>query len=218
MTLRRAILATATSAVLALAMGTSASAADSPFTQQKLTLSSTVSTKTAVNDECVAAVSAAIAAGATDASLDLCNRTQTLSATPARRVTATDLASARDSLSAGEYAELSAAVNAGTLRSKDYRHEQINGADMEVQYGTYYYDGERAWIKATYRGVRGTHKCVNSYAVGIGVELVSCDDSGSTYQRKVYMTWKFSALFKGFPVTWNETYTLNVTAQGSMWI
>jgi hypothetical protein len=217
MRLRRAIFVAATTAVLALAAGAPANAADSPFTQQKLTLSSTVSTKTVVNDECVAAVSAAIAAGATDASLDLCSRTVTLSTTSARRVTATDLASARGSLSAGEYAELSAAVNAGTLRTKDYRQEQINTTDMEVQYGTFYYDGERAWIKATYRGVRGTHKCTNPYAAGVGVELISCDDSGSTYQRKIYMTWKFSALFKGFPVTWNETYTLNATAQGSLW-
>ncbi|GEL98141.1 hypothetical protein CTE05_16880 [Cellulomonas terrae] len=31
--------------------------------------------------------------------------------------------------------------------TKAYRQEQINGADMETQYGTYYYyDRVRAWV------------------------------------------------------------------------
>jgi hypothetical protein len=217
MRIRHAIFAATTTAVLALGVGAPAHAAEFPFEQQKLTLSSTVSTTTVVNDECVAAVSAAIADGATDLSTDVCSRTVKLSAAPARRVTASQLAAAQGNLSEGEYAAMSASVNAGTLRSRDFRQEQINGADMETQYGTYYYDGERAWLKATYRGVRGSHSCVNNYAVGMGVELVDCSDSGSTYQRRIYAKWRFSLIAKGVPVTWIETYALNATAQGSMW-
>jgi hypothetical protein len=216
MTFRRAIFAAATSAVIALAMGAPAQAADSPF-PKAASLSTTVSTKTVVNDECVAAVTAAIAAGDTDVSVDVCTRAVTLSASPARRVTATELASARDSLSAADYAELSAAVNAGDVRSKAYRQEQINGSDMEVQYGTFYYDGARAWISATYRGVRGSHSCVSNYAVGLAVEKVACSDNGGTYDRKIYATWRFSIISKFVPINWTETYSLNVSGQGSIW-
>ena len=216
MKFRHAFLTVATTTVLAVAAGIPAQAATPlpPLVDRSLT---TASTKTVTSDECVEAVAAAIAAGATDASTDVCTRTATLTTSPARRVTASELASARGSLSAAEYVAMSAAVNAGALYTKDFRQEQLNITDTEVQYGHFYYDGERAWIKATYRGVRGTHKCVVSYNVGIGVELTECSDSGSTYQRRIYAKWKFSALFNGFPVSWSETYALNATAQGSLW-
>jgi hypothetical protein len=216
MRLRSAIFAAATSAVLALAMGAPAHAAESPF-PKGASLSPTVSTKTVVNDQCVAAVSAAIADGATDLSVDVCTRTVALSVAPARRVTANELASARGSLSAAEYAELSAAVNAGTVRSKAYRQEQINGADKESQYGTFYYDGAKVWISASYRGVKGSHKCVSDYAVGLDVSLVECADSGGTYDRTIYAKWRFSIIHKVVPINWVETYSLNVSAQGSIW-
>lgn len=216
MRIRHALFAATTVAVLAVGAAAPANAADSPFVQQKLTVGTTT-TKTTTNPECVDAVSAAIAAGATDATLDVCTRTAKLTVSPGRRVTQTDLAAAKDSLTAGEYAEMSAAINAGTLYSKEFRQEQYNITDTEVQYGYFYYDGERAWIKATYRGVKGQHKCVVSYMVGIGVELSECSDSGSTYQRRIYAKWKFSAITNGFPVAWYETYALNATAQGSLW-
>ena len=88
---------------------------------------------------------------------------------------------------------------------------------MESQFGRFYYDGARAWISATYRGVRGSHSCVNDYAVGLAVSLVECGDSGGTYDRRIYAKWRFSIVHKVVPISWVETYALNVSAQGSIW-
>lgn len=210
MQIRRGLLATVAAAALTVSLGASAQAA-SPFDKQTLTPTSSV--KTVTNAECVDAVSAAIAAGATDLSTDQCTRTSTLKVSGARTVTAAELASVKDQFTAAEYSELSAAVINGVLRSKNYSQQMNNITDSQTQYGKFYYDGDAAWVTNTRRGVAGTHHCRIDWAAGIGVDLQACGESGSTYTRNIYMTWKY-----GFaPAQWSETHTMYVNGVGSIW-
>ncbi|GEL98142.1 hypothetical protein CTE05_16890 [Cellulomonas terrae] len=37
------------------------------------------------------------------------------------------------------------------------------------------------------------------------------------YERNFYAKWRFSTLHEAVPVSWVETASLNVSAQGSIW-
>lgn len=132
-------------------------------------------------------------------------------------MTKNDLAAAKGSLSPEDYAELSAAVNAGTVHAKNYLQSFNNGTDGETQSGTFYYDGSHAWVDTPYRGINGTHDCHRDWAVGYSVELQSCTDTGSSTQRNLSMRWKFTPFVSAFPISWTESHTLHVNSSGTIW-
>lgn len=123
------------------------------------------------------------------------------------------LVDAQASLSPAEYTSLVVAASAGTVHSRSYSQTINNITDEEKQYGTFYYDGSTVWVTDLYRGYRGSHHCVVNWQVGYSVSLQSCDESGSTSRKYVWMTWMFKPL--SFPIGWTETYTLIVKADGS---
>jgi len=176
----------------------------------------TSTTRTEFNAACVTAITAAQEKGTTDLSTDVCRTTITTASGPATTLSNSDLAAAKESLSANDFLALSRAVAAGTVHSKPYSQTISQITDQETQSGTFYYDGDRAWVTVTYRGYSGTHSCKVDYAVGYNVSNTACSDSGSTSSRKLQMNWDVSVGIKGSPIAWSESYTMHVNSAGTI--
>lgn len=184
-----------------------ASSADAP----------TARSRTTTSQDCLDTVNRAIAAGKTGVSSDMCSTTSTLTVSEERTVTVDDVASAKDALSTQEYRSLMRAAESGEVRSKDYAQSVNNVVNGVTQYGTFYYDGGRAWVAESYRGYQGSHTCQTQWAVGYVVELKKCVDYGSPDERVVQGVWHFSVIPSGGLVNWDETHELHVNATGSIW-
>jgi hypothetical protein len=128
-----------------------------------------------------------------------------------------DISTARLKISKSDFAHLRAAAVLGTLRSRTYSQQRNNITDSETQSGTFYYDGTRAWVATSYRGVSGSHRCSLDWAAGYSVALQGCFDTGSTSQRTIAQQWLFTPFVNGFPLTWSETYSIKVDALGQVW-
>lgn len=210
----RLVAGTVSTAAMAMVFGVMAIAPASAATSPTSTV---VSSKTTTNGECVAAVSSAQKAGDTSVSLDSCTSTVTVSESPEETATPADLAEAKQSLSATQFAQLKAAAAAGSVKKKNYSQGFNNITDKQSQSGVYYYDGSRAWVTAKYRGYQGTHNCVVNWAVGYVVEEKACSESGSNSQRDLYVRWHISAIPSGGFVNWDESHTMHVNATGRIW-
>ncbi len=178
---------------------------------------SLISAKTVTNSDCVNQITKALKAGATGITTAVCTSTVTLKVSTPSAVTPTDLVRARNTMSAGAYSKLATSAAAGAAWSMNYSQSMNNGTDGETQYGTFYYDYSRAWVTVTYLGYTGTHFCKVDWAVGYAVNLVGCTESGTTAQRDLHAQWHFSVFFNGFPVSWDEVYTLHVDSWGTIW-
>lgn len=174
-------------------------------------------TQTHVSQDCIDAIQGAIADGEAGLSTDVCTTTTTLTVGPTETVTLATAQGLKSSMSASDYASLLAAVATTTVRSKPYSQTMNNVTDQERQYGTFYYNGSRAWVTVTYSGRTGTHFRKVDWAVGYAVSLVGCTESGTTSQRNLYAHWKFSLVANESPIAWDEIYTLHVNASGSIW-
>ncbi len=176
-----------------------------------------VSQKTVTNRDCVEKVSAAIESGTANLSLDICTTTLTLTTSAPQTATVADIQVARTVLSPNDYQSLVVAAAAGTVHSKHFSQFQNNGTDSQPQFGTFYYDGSRAWLTQTYRGYNGYHTCQVDYSVGYDITNTACTDSGSPSQRMLTMTWLFKPLGIGGVLSWSETHKMYVNSAGSMW-
>ncbi len=146
-----------------------------------------------------------------------CTRDIVLEVGPVERLTAVDLVAARGSLTPANFATLAAAYATGPVYGKSYSKTWNNLSDAQTQRGKFYYDGSRAWVTYAYRGFDGTHHCEVNWAVAIAVDLVACGEGGSSVQRDLYAQWHYSAIFKGFPVSWDEVHELHVNSRGYIW-
>lgn len=173
--------------------------------------------RTVVNQSCLDQLRAVASRSESTISTDICTSTVVAQTSAARLVTIEDLASAKASLSESDYNSLAVAVAKSTVKAKSYSQTISQITDQERQYGTFYYDGTRAWVTTTYLGYKGTHFCVVDYAIGFSVTKQACTDSGSLIQRDLTMVWKFSLIVAGGPVTWGESYTLHVNRSGAIW-
>lgn len=121
----------------------------------------------------------------------------------------------RSTMNAFEFSTFSEKVAAGEVKSKNY-NQQINQiSDSQTQRGTFYYDGEQAWVTDTYKGYTGFHECVVDWAVAYGVELRDCSESGSLQERRLNMTWHYRPLANPL-LGWDESYSLYVDASGNI--
>jgi hypothetical protein len=190
-----------------LALASPMSTSDSP--------SATTTTK--VDANCELAVKQASAKYKTALPSDLCKRTITTNLGATHVLLTSELQSVSSSLSGSDYLALKASVAAGTVKSRDYSQAINNGTDSETQNGTFYYDGVRAWVTSSYRGVVGSHRCAVNWTVGYSVALQGCFESGSTSDRVLSQQWLFTPFFNGFPLSWSETYSMHVNATGQTW-
>ncbi|MBN9154876.1 MAG: hypothetical protein J0J05_12915 [Microbacterium sp.] len=146
-----------------------------------------------------------------------CTTTVVLSASRPTKVTVEQIQARKSDFASADYASIVVAAAAGAVKSKNYSQTFNNLTDQETQYGKFYYDGSRAWVTSTYRGLKGTHICKVDWAVGYAVSLRSCSESGSTSQRNLSAQWNVAVGIKGSPVSWDEVYTMHVNAAGSIW-
>jgi hypothetical protein len=190
----------------------SASPSSSPLSAGAQTLRATVT-----NSACAVQVQLATARGTAGVSADACTATVVTKSSAASRVTAADLVQAKATLSASEYASLAAAVASATVYHKAYSQTISQITDQEEQYGTFYYNGSRAWVTVSYAGHKGSHYCVVNYAVGYTITKDYCTDGGSTSKRTLTMVWNVAVgLIANGPISWTETYKMYVSASGAI--
>jgi hypothetical protein len=174
-------------------------------------------TSTTTDANCELAVRQASVKYKTALPSDICKRTINTNLGASHVVTIHELQSVISNLSGSDYLALKAAVVAGTVKSRAYSQAINNGTDSETQNGTFYYDGVRAWVTSSYRGVAGSHRCAVNWTVGYSVALQGCFESGSTSERVLSQQWLFTPFFNGFPLSWSETYSMHVNATGQTW-
>lgn len=173
--------------------------------------------RTVVNEDCLAQMRAATSTDGVDGSTNVCTSTLVLRASAARPVTPKDLVGAKASMRSSDYATLLQAMATSSVKAKSYSQTISQITDEERQYGTFFYNGSRAWVTNAYLGFDGTHFCVVNYEFGMGVTNQACTDSGSTTQRNLTMIWKMSLIVSNGPISWSERYDLHVNKSGSIW-
>jgi hypothetical protein len=176
-----------------------------------------VSQVNSISNACEVAVKGAELKARKKLSPEICKVQVVTSYSDAKKMSFSDVERLQGSLSASDYDSLSKAAAAGTVRSRFYLQQVNHITDSETQSGTFYYDGVRAWVTNTYRGVTGSHLCMIDWAVGFGVSPQNCYESGSTSVRILSQQWLMSPFLNGFPISWSETYTLRVNAVGQVW-
>jgi hypothetical protein len=176
-----------------------------------------VSKVNSVSTACEVAMKGAERKAREKLSPDICKVQVVTSYSDAKKISVSDVQHLKGSLSASDYDSLSKAAVAGTVRSRFYLQQVNHITDSETQSGTFYYDGVRAWVTNTYRGMTGSHLCMIDWAVGFGVTPQNCYESGSTSMRILSQQWLMSPFLNGFPISWSETYTLRVNAVGQVW-
>jgi hypothetical protein len=204
----------AATAVLSLCgIATPAQATPAVSLQDK---ASTISV-TGLNGACNAAVLQASIRAKQNLATDVCRETIVTSIGQSRTTTVNEISSLDSKFPTAEFASLTAAVVAGTVKSRTYSQQVNNLTDSETQAGTFYYDGTRAWVTSSYRGVVGSHRCTVNWSVGYSIALQGCYESGSSSVLTLSQQWLFTPFVNGFPVSWSETYSIRVTASGQVY-
>ena len=170
-----------------------------------------------VSKACELAVKSADLKAREKLSPDICESQVVTSYSDAKTLSVSDIQGLRDSLSASDFDSISRAAAAGTVKSRFYLQQGNHITDSETQSGTFYYDGSRAWVTSTYRGLTGTHRCMIDWTAGFGVTAQNCFESGSSSERVLSQQWLMSPFLNGFPVSWSEAYTLRVNSVGQVW-
>jgi hypothetical protein len=184
-----------------------------PANGQTLEVGSTTMTNT--NQDCVRQINQERLLTGSTLTVDVCTTTTTLTIGPEQQVTVADVLPLASKLSQSGYSTLLAAAVAGTVKSKTYLQSMNNVTDGETQTGTFYYDGDRAWVTSSWRGYTGSHICKVDWAVGYTVTKIGCTDTGSPRTRTLSAHWGFRPL-NSF-IYWEEVYTLYVNSAGSIW-
>lgn len=169
------------------------------------------------NSSCVSQIRAAQAQGATHLShlsTDICTVSNVVERSAALPLTGSGLAQAKSTMTASEYSSLVAAAAAGTIYYTQYSQTISQITDQERQYGTFYFNGSKAWVTVTYAGYTGDHRCTLDYAAGYGVSLTDCSDNAWGSGRSERMSWIMSPL--GLPISWTETYEARLAANGGI--
>jgi hypothetical protein len=172
---------------------------------------------TATDSACVQAVEAAQKQGQTGLSVAECTSTITTQSSASTVVTASDLAQARTSMSAGDYASLAAAAATSTIHHKTYSQKVDDGPDQVEQQGTFYYNGSHVWV-GTYDGYKGLHQCIVDFDyVPVTTTITGCPETGSPTNLTLLMYWNVTvgpAFHLG--ANWNESYTMHILASGAI--
>jgi hypothetical protein len=168
-----------------------------------------------ISSECLSAVSTANAklTASQQLSTKQCDRNITVSTSSPAVVSAAQVAA-----DPSAPASLIAAAAAGTVYAKYFYDSIDQGTDVEVQEGTFYYDGTYSWATTYYRGYTGWHQCWVSYAVGYSIDITQCDDWGrqsGTNRERIGMT--VHLLGSWFPVQWHEEYYIYMNKNGATW-
>ena len=175
------------------------------------------SSRTEINQECQAAISAASVRTHQKLPIESCNVVITTSFSGTKLATLAEVNGLKDVLATSDFNSLTKAVALGTVRSRTYLQQINNITDSETQTGTFYYDGVRAWVTQPYRGFVGTHRCQIDWAVGFSVSPQNCYESGSSSVRILSQQWLMTPFFAGVPVSWSQTYSLRVDSLGQVW-
>lgn len=150
------------------------------------------------------------------ASLEDCRVKVTTSISDARTVNVSALGKLQTVLSPSEFQALANAVAAGTVKSKSFRQQSLHASSSLTQWGTFYYDGNRVWVVTPYRGFTGSHFCQVDYVLGFSIQPQNCYDTGSNSSRTIVQQWLVSPFLQGFPVSWAESYSIDVLANGTV--
>lgn len=169
---------------------------------------------------CEVAVQAMLAKGVVNIPNGLCRQSIKLTYSDSKPVTIAELPSLRGKMSTSEFAALTSAVTLGTVKSRTYI-QTVGSVMVESQNGTFYYDGTRVWVTESYRGFTGSHRCQVERAALALVALQNCYETGSTASKKLSQQWLFTVsaevLGVNIPVSWSDTYSLNVNQYGLTW-
>jgi hypothetical protein len=169
------------------------------------------------NSACVTQLKSASARAAGSRSIDDCASKVVVETSAATPVSLADLDAAKSTMSASEYASLTAAVHASAVYSKSYSQTIYAISDQMKQYGTFYYNGSTVWVTSIYSGYKGTHYCTVPYAVGYSISNNACSDSGSTSTRTLTMIWNVAVgLIPRGPISWSESYSMHVSSNGAI--
>lgn len=154
--------------------------------------------------DCVAKVSAA--------DREQCKLTTTMSLSQERDVSIAEI-QADTTLSASDKESLLAAAGIMAISSKNYSQFTTGGLYTVTHGGKFYYNGTRAWVGTSYSGYTGSHKCVINYTTVV-ITVNSCSESGSTYEREMYMQWTVFAPGIAYGVDMEVYLRGNGTAAG----
>ena len=169
---------------------------------------------------CEAAVQATLSKGVVKVPNGVCKQSVKLSYSDPQQVNISELQNLRGTMSAPEFAALASAVTLGTVKSRTY-NQTVGISTVESQSGTFYYDSNRVWVAETYRGFTGSHRCQIERAVFYTVALQNCFETGSISTKTLSQQWLFTLTLQtglvSIPVSWSDTYSLNVNQYGLTW-
>lgn len=150
-----------------------------------------------VDQNCIDALTRAIAQGINGLSIDVCSATHTTQVSESRTATLSDVQAERNAMSASEFRSLYAAVAAGGVRTKTFNRTYDNVIVAWAQSGRVYFDGSTAWVSNPYRGFNGYQTCKIDRSIGYVIEVKKCDESGSASQRNLRAVFHSSAIPSG---------------------
>lgn len=171
---------------------------------------------TKINKECEAAIRDAGTRVLKGNALESCKTVVTTQVSAARPVTLREISELRDLMESSDYQALSRAVAAGTVKTKDFYQNSRHVASTLTQRGTFYFDGARVWLSSPYRGFTGSHYCQVDWVAGFTIQIQNCYDTGSTTSRTVIQQWQVSPYLGGFPVSWSESYSIQIFSDGTV--
>lgn len=174
------------------------------------------SSVTKINKDCEAAIRTSENQAPKQSLVENCKTVVTTAVSGARLVTISEVSELRDSMASSDYRELSRAVAAGTVKAKNFSQQSRHVASSLSQRGTFYYDGARVWISSSYRGFTGSHYCQVDWVVGFTIQIQNCNDTGTNASRLVTQQWLVSPYLGGFPLSWSESYSVQIFADGTV--
>jgi hypothetical protein len=171
---------------------------------------------TRINKDCEAAIRTSETQVTKQSMFDNCKTVVTTAVSGSRLVTLGEISELRDSMDSSEYRDLSRAVAAGTVKAKNFNQQSLHVASSLTQRGTFYYDGARVWLSSSYRGFTGSHYCQVDWVSGFTIQSQNCYDTGTNTSRTVTQQWLVSPFLGGFPVSWSESYSIQIFADGTV--
>lgn len=119
-------------------------------------------------------------------------------------------------LSAAQQSEINASLNAGTIRSKSWKQTMNGGNYSQSHYGTFYYDGARAWSTVSYRNRLGSHRCATNYSIGVAITTQYCDSSWNGSYLQESHSYLVSYIFRGFPANYKMKMVTDLYKSGTV--
>lgn len=204
-------------AIVSAAPANASSPAPAVATPANLVIAAQTLHSTVTNSACVQAVEAAQRQGQTGLSVAECTSTVTTQTSAASVLTASDLAAARSTLSASDYASLAVAAATSTIQRKFYSQKVDDGPDQVEQQGNFYYNGSRVWV-GSYAGYTGSHVCIVDFDYfPVTTTITGCPETGSLTSLTLIMYWNVTVgPVEPLGANWNESYTMRILASGGI--